>query len=140
MATRTRLVWKRYSIATLLFLIFLAAGSFVGFRYGLSEGVENQVEQRLADQKSSLYVVAYRVPDLVADKNTDQTKAATLDRLITEIKTSIGRTRWENENGPRTVVAKAPDSIIISASSTDHDHVTAYLEGRLKGLEESTQQ
>lgn len=138
MTTRKRRTWKRFTIATLLFLIFCSAGAFVGFRYGMSEGVDQQVQQRLADQQSIVYPRVYKVPDLLATDDTQSIEGLSLDALIAEIKSSTGRKWWERDEAPCTIAKVAPSSLVISASSSEHDQVVAYLNGRRKGLEHSS--
>ncbi len=134
MTARTRRPWKRFTVATLLFLTFCCSGAFVGFRYGVSEGVDDQVEKRLADQGSIVFPVVYKVPDLLATPYNESIEKPSLDSLIAEIKSTTGRKRWEND-GPCTISATAPDSLVVAASSSEHDQISAYLRGRRTGIE-----
>ncbi|MEL6104737.1 MAG: hypothetical protein AAFU85_01815 [Planctomycetota bacterium] len=114
--------WRRFAIGSLLFLVFCFAGAFVGFRYGLSEAVEAQVEQRLNDLRNSQILKVYRVADLVTSGPNSQLDAKKSDDLI--------RALMANANEETTTISPTPTGdLVISGSALDHDSLVAFLNG-----------
>jgi len=125
-ATQKRYPWMRFTIATLLFLIFCSAGAFVGFRVGMSEGVERQVQRRLAEQQSIVYAKTYRVTKLLPGPGSEQS-GSPIDQLVGDIEKAAMRSdRGETSSA---IVAMPPDTIVMSGTSSEHDLAAAYLAG-----------
>ncbi|TWU56297.1 hypothetical protein [Rubripirellula reticaptiva] len=125
--------WTRFGIATLLFLTLCAAGSLVGFRYGMSKGVDAQVDQRIAALRLQVYPVIYRVTDLTGGAAQPIVgDALSAKALAREIQDAVGQIHWGENGGPCTLRALDPESIVVSASTMEHELVVAYLEGRRK--------
>ncbi|NNE01238.1 MAG: hypothetical protein HKN47_28325 [Pirellulaceae bacterium] len=122
--------FRQFSIAGLLLLMCSAAGFFVGFRYGLGQGVDDQVKQRLADQQSIRYVKNYLVGPLLQSKSPLDNTAVSLETLQRDLEQAVCPGRWQSAGGESVIAAVPPASLIISASATDHDQVAAYLAGR----------
>ena len=122
--------WHRFTIASLLFLMVCAAGTFLGFRYGLSVGVEAQLEKRLADEKAVRYSTVYMVSDLIPTSSQEQSGNGGLDQLVGDIENALGIEGKENAKGSCVIAAGPPDTLLVSASSANQDQVKAYIAGR----------
>ncbi|QDT03333.1 hypothetical protein K227x_17150 [Rubripirellula lacrimiformis] len=133
MNDRPTFALKRFSIAALLFAIFCSAGAFLGFRYGMSKGVDAQVDQRLASLRSQVYPVSYRVADLTSvASQPGAADSVSAETLAGEIKSTVAQDRWDDNGGPCVIRAMKPTMIVVNGSAIDHDIVQAYLEGRRK--------
>lgn len=121
----------RISIRLLLFITFCAAGFFTGFRYGLSDGLDAQVDARLADRESQIYLVIYHVSD--TRPSPPASSVPDVDSLIKDIKRAVGHRSWKDSGGPCTIVKYPPDRIVASASREVHSKVAAYLAGWREG-------
>ncbi|MGB7328025.1 MAG: hypothetical protein WBD31_24330 [Rubripirellula sp.] len=131
--------WTRFGIATLLFLTLCAAGFLVGFRYGMSKGVDAQVDQRIAALRLQVYPVIYRVTDLTGGTVQPVLEhSLSAESLAREIQAAVGQGRWVESGGPCTLRAIDAASIVISASTFEHELVQAYLQRRRKTQSEAS--
>ncbi len=95
--------WKRWTIAGTLFLMFCMAGFFTGFRYGLTEAVDRQVELRLAERQQVVYAISYRIPVLPA---VDRAPSQTNTRLQSPSENNTNPNQGQASD--RIVAAKPP--------------------------------
>ncbi|MGI9474713.1 MAG: hypothetical protein ACR2NZ_24490 [Rubripirellula sp.] len=147
--------WKRWTIAGILFLVFCMAGYFSGFRLGLDDGVDAQVESRLADRQRVIYTVSYRIAGLAGNSvrarspSQDQLESSPtqvksvategegsgsqLESLATGIRITIGTRNWSDAGGPCSMATMDPGTLVVSGSSDIHQRVAAFLDGWRKG-------
>lgn len=126
--------WNKFTIAALLAAAFCAAAAFLGFRYGLTAGIEKQLEQHLAAEKLRVYPVVYRVSPLLEKDPSGAPKTSSLAEMADEIRSATSKHRWQEDGGPSSIATMAPDMVVISTSSSDHERIAAYLKGRRDGM------
>ena len=87
----SRRVWLRFSLATLLFLVFCLAGFFAGFYYGAKAG-------RSYWRGESQEVRLYNVSDLLSPGGED-TQKREFAALIARIQNAVGPSLWREVGG-----------------------------------------
>ncbi len=106
----------------------------MGFRYGLTAGIEKQLEQRLSAEQQRVYPVVYRVAPLLEKDGAGAPKNSSLAKVADQIRTTLPVNRWQEDGGPSSIATMAPDMVVVSTSSADHARITAYMKGRRDGL------
>lgn len=146
--------WKRWTVAGILFLVFCMAGYFSGFRLGLSDAVDAQVESRLAERKLVIYPVSYRIPTAIAtsaakslppesttgrQSPNPQSEAAKptlaedaafqMASLVAGVRQVIGPQHWSESGGPCSLGTMKLSTLVVSGSSDIHEQVAAFISG-----------
>lgn len=116
--------WMRFSLATLLFIVFCIGGFFAGYRTGV-QFLQNDV---------SMYVRTYSVDDLLT--GTDEERRMSQVRgIIAEITETINHSNWEEVGGEGFIVARggtekplgAPERLKVVALGKDQRQIRKLL-------------
>jgi len=116
--------WMRFSVATLLFVVFCFAGFFAGYRTGV----------RFLQDDVSMDVRTYSVDDLLT--GTDEERRMSQVRgIIAEITETINPSNWEEVGGEGFIVTMggtekpfgAPDHLKVVALGKDQQQIRKLL-------------
>ena len=101
-------VWRRFTIGTLLFVIFLIAGLFAGYRIGFRFGNDARAGRQ--------YIETYNVADLLAVSN--------IDTLTDQITSMFSPDSWDDVGGNGTIMYfPANQSLVVSQRQDVHEQI-----------------
>ncbi|QDU54115.1 hypothetical protein [Aeoliella mucimassa] len=124
-----RRTWLRFSLGTLLFLMFCTAGFFAGYHYGVTE-------KQQAIRSTTLANVVYDVGDIVSQDPDAVVGIEAFDGLTALIHSTISSEIWAVNGGPMSNVHPFPSnkSLVVVCDLNTHDQIAELLEQLRRGI------